>query len=226
VPQPKPTPTPVQRPTPTLVQRPTPSPVPAAAAAAPQSKPAPTPEPALAPAPKPEPKQQPPARITTRTLAATAAPAAAALADEDDADSQTLLRRLVFAAEVSAGITAAPARIRTPLGVSPLLDCQLRLCIAIAGAPHPLMRSELSRGWLTKEQQAWLEPALEDGVRRGGFTATGGRGKANRGARYSLADPTVFDGVTWEAVTAAVEAQRRARERRQVGSGAGAAAAS
>jgi hypothetical protein len=225
VPQPKPTPTPVQRPTPTPVQRPTPAPVPAAAAA-PQSKPAPTPEPALAPAPKPEPKQQPPARVTTRTLAAAAAPVSAALTADDDADAGALLRRLVHAAEVSAGLVAAPTRVRTPLGVSPMLDCQLRLCVVLAGSPAPMLRSEISRGWLTHEQARWLDAALADGVRRGAFTETGRRGRAGRGSRYSLADPTVIDGVSWGAIHTAVEAQRAARERRKIGSGAGAAAAS
>jgi hypothetical protein len=197
--------------------QPTPAPVPAPPVAD-------QPEPEPKPDPEPEPEEPKPARVTTRTLAAAAVPAAATLA-EDDADSQTLLRRLVFAAEVSAGLVSGPTRVRTPLGTSPLHDAQLRVTVVLAGAGRPLMSSEISRGWLTPEQKQWLESALADGVRRGAFTASGGRGKANRGARYSLADPTVFDA-SWEAVTAAVEAQRKARERRQVGSGAGAAAAS
>lgn len=239
--KPAPAPAPVQepKPTPTPVQRPAPAPVPAAAA--PQPKPAPTPtpkpEPTNQPTPppkpeqpepktEPEPKQQPPARVTTRTLAAAAAPVSAALTADDDADAGALLRRLVHAAEVSAGLVAAPTRVRTPLGVSPMLDCQLRLCVVLAGSPAPMLRSEISRGWLTHEQARWLDAALADGVRRGAFTETGRRGRAGRGSRYSLADPTVIDGVSWGAIHTAVEAQRAARERRKIGSGAGAAAAS
>ena len=140
-----------------------------------------------------------------------------ALGDEDDEDSQTLLRRLVHAAEVSAGISAASTRVRTPLGVSPLLDCQRRLCVVLAGAGRPLLRSEITRLYLSSDQVPWAVPGLASGVRRAAFSMTGARGRSGKGARFALVDPTVFD-ISWEEVTAAVEAQRVARECRKLGS--------
>jgi hypothetical protein len=197
---------------------PKPAPTPKPAAAATEPKPAP----AATPQPKPAPKPEPPARVTSRTMvAASAKPAAAAIADEDDEDSQTLLRRLVHAAEVSAGIAAAPTRVRTPL-VSPLLDTQLRLCVVLAGSDRPMLRSEISRLCLSREQQPFLVPALLDGIRRGAFARTGGAGKSGKGARFSLLDPSVL-GVSLQSVSAAVESQRADRERRRsrIGRGGG-----
>ena len=216
------------RPVPTAAPPPPMQPTPPAAAPkpplpAPKPSPAPTvavPKPAAAdpeptPQPKPAPKPEPPVRVTSRTMAAAIAkPApAAALADEDDEDSATLLRRLVHAAEVSAGIAAAPTRVRTPLN-SPLQDCQVRLCVVLAGSDRPLLRSEISRLSLSREQLPFLIPALLDGCRRGAFNRVGGAGKSGKGARFSLVDPSVF-GVSDESVAAAVEAQRAERERRR-----------
>ena len=222
-------------PAPAPAPQPAPAPVPPPPAPAPP--PPPAPEPQASPAPPPEPEQLPPLAPPTPPApprqppeqpppapspppappapVPAPVPAPAAGPDDADADAGALLRRLVHAAEVSAGLVAAPTRIRTPLGQSPLLDTQLRICTVLAAVGRPMLGSEISRGHLTPGQQRFMRPALEDGVRRGGFVATGGRG--GRGARYSLADPTVFDGVTWESLNAAVAAQRQARERRRAG---------
>jgi hypothetical protein len=130
-----------------------------------------------------------------------------------------LLRRIAFAAEVSAGMASAPTRVRTPLGVNPLLDTQLRIAVVLCNAGRPMMASELSAYHLTPEQKVWAASALEDGCKRGGFTATPGRGRSGRGRLYSLADVTAFDGVSWESLHAAAAAQREARGRRKLGSG-------
>ena len=207
---PAPKPEPKPQPNPALASQPKP-----ASAPAPQPEPRPEQKSAPEPQPKLEPKPPPPVRVTSRTMAAAIAkPApAAALADEDDEDSATLLRRLVHAAEVSAGIAAAPTRVRTPLN-SPLQDCQVRLCVVLAGSDRPLLRSEISRLCLSREQLPFLIPALLDGCRRGAFNRVGGAGKSGKGARFSLVDPSVF-GVSDESVAAAVEAQRAERERRR-----------
>ena len=200
-------------PKPTATPEPEPEPKP------PTPEPGPEPKP---PTPEPEPEPKPPpvaARVTTRTLAATLAPRPAA--DENVSDEAALLRRIAHAAEISAGLDSAPTRVRTPLGVNPLLDTQLRIAVVLCGVGRPMMASELSAYHLTPEQKRFLSPALAEGVRKGGFISTGG-GRSGRGRLYSLADVTVFDGVSWEALHAAVEAQREARERRKLGSGASA----
>ena len=100
------------------------------------------------------------------------------------------------------------------------MDTQLRLCVVLAGAGRPLLRSEITRLYLSSDQVPWAVPALASGVRRGAFSMTGGRGKSGKGGRFALVDPTVFDA-SWESVNAAVEAQRAQRaerERRKLGS--------
>jgi outer membrane biosynthesis protein TonB len=205
------------KPAPAAAPQPQPAPqlTPAASAPAPVAAP---PEPD--PEPEPEPKRAAvPSRVTTRTLAAAIVPTATATVAGDGDEESQLLRRLVFAAEVSAGLVSGPTRVRTPLGLNPTLDAQLRVAVVLCGAGRPMMASEISAYWLTPEQKIWLSPALEDGVKRGGFTCTPGRGRSGRGRRYALADVTVFDGVSWESLHAAVAAQRDARERRKLGSG-------
>jgi len=229
-PAPKPPPTPAPRPAPVApglmpgwpvaaTPEPEPEPVPPAAVA-PEPEPEPVP-PAATPEPKPK-TAAVPARVTTRTLAATIVPTETATVDGDGDEESQLLRRLVFAAEVSAGLVSGPTRVRTPLGVNHVLDTQLRCAVVLCGAGRPMMASEISAYHLTPEQKVFLAAALEDGCKRGGFTSTGGRGRSGRGRLYSLADVTVFDGVSWEALHAAVAAQREARERRKLGSGASA----
>ena len=137
--KPAPTPNPVApEPAPTPEPKPAPAPPgllpgwPVAATPEPEPEPEPVPPPpAATPEPEPEPAAVP-ARVTTRTLAATLAPAPTA--EETVSDEAMLLRRIAFAAEVSAGMASAPTRVRTPLGVNPLLDTQLRIAVVLCNA--------------------------------------------------------------------------------------------
>jgi len=122
-----------------------------------------------------------------------------------------LLARIAVAAEVQAQLTIAGVRrVRTPLGVSPLLDCQRRIAVVLAAADGPLTAGQIGTGHLTRAQRDYRDAALADGVAAGVFAAVGG--VAGRGTRYVLRDPEPL-GSSWgevHAAAAGVQARRAA----------------
>lgn len=182
---------------------------PAHARPAPPPVPPSAPIPAARPTPTPVAKPAPPAPPRPAAVTKPVSPPAT----DPEPELLALQRRATFAAEVSAGLVAAPQRVRTPLGLSPLLDTQLRLCVVFAAAARPLTVHDLTQSWLSKSQIEFLKPALADGVRRGGFTVAGAVGRY--GSRYTLADPTAFDA-TWESVNSHAAGLRARRDARRV----------
>lgn len=177
------------------------------------ARPAPPPVPPSAPIPAARPTPTPvakPAPAAPPRPAAVTKPVSPPATDPEP-ELLALQRRATYAMEVSAGLVAAPHRVRTPLGVSPLLDTQLRLCVVFAAAGRPLTVHDLTQRWLSKGQIEFLKPALADGVSRGGFTVAGAVGRY--GSRYTLADPGQFDA-TWESVNAAAAEARHRRDAR------------
>jgi hypothetical protein len=125
------------------------------------------------------------------------------------------LARIAAAAELQVQLaTATASRVRTPLGVSPLLDAQRRIAVVLDAADGPMTASDLVAGHLTKAQQKVFRAALNDGLRRGVFAAVGG--VLGRGARYSLADPEPI-GLSWDEVRTAADTVRARRGSRQAG---------
>jgi hypothetical protein len=123
------------------------------------------------------------------------------------------LDRIARATETAATISANPhLRHRAAAGLSPLLDMMRRIAVALATAEVPTTASTLTLKYLSKPQRPLLEPALEEGVKLGAFTSTGG--VTMRGVKYLLADPTPL-GITLEEIHARVEVNLRAREDRR-----------
>lgn len=185
--------------------------------------PAPAPPAPDTPAPDtPEPKPVVEAPATPAPLAPAPRPARPPRVRREPVHTDTateLLARIAVAAEMQTRIaTAAATRVRTPLGVSPLLDAQRRIAVVLAAAEAPMTASALTLGHLTPQQRDYRDAALADGVANGVFAATGG-GITGRGARYILRDPAPLD-TTWAEVNAAAEeirARREARRARQAG---------
>ena len=186
---------------------PTPAPVPAEQA---EPEQAPTQPAAPEPLPKPE-VSRPPTRAARPK--STPKPATPKLTPEPATPvtlATELLSRIAHAAEVQARLTIAGAsRVRTPLGVSPLLDCQRRIAVVLAAADGPMTAGQLGTGHLTRSQRLYRDAALVDGVAIGAFARAGG--VFGRAVRYTLRDPEPLSS-SWDEVHAAAGALRRRRE--------------
>ena len=198
------------------VARPASAPKPAESATPPSP---PTPEPTPAPPPAPKPPLEPePARAETPVpVPEVSRPPTRAVRPRPTPKPATpvtltteLLSRIAHAAEVQAQLTIAGAsRVRTPLGVSPLLDCQRRIAVVLAAADGPMTAGQLGTGHLTRSQRLYRDAALVDGVAIGAFARAGG--VFGRAVRYTLRDPEPLSS-SWDEVHAAADALRRRRE--------------
>lgn len=151
-----------------------------------------------------------------REPSAPAAPEPSAPSPEYTALDSEYLRRIATAVEAQAQATTNPHyRYRAPLGASPLLDTMRRIAVCLVVESKPTTASILTLNYLTRAQRTFLESALEEGVRLGVFTRTGGKNPQRRGAKYVLADPTPL-GCTWPEINAAAAAILAERERRVV----------
>lgn len=210
-PKPAPEPVPQPAPQPALPTAPAakpPAPQPAAKPV-PQAEPKPEPKPAAPPPPAPQPAPEPELELS-RPPARAERPKPKPKPAVPTSLTTELLARIAVAAETQAQLTIAGAsRVRTPLGVSPLLDCQRRIAVVLAAADGPLTAGQVGTGHLTREQRRYRDAALADGVALGVFAAAGGT--LGRGVRYTLRDPEPL-GCTWDEVHAAAAAVRLRRE--------------
>jgi hypothetical protein len=126
---------------------------------------------------------------------------------------QAFLSRITEAVEAQVTMALNPQyRHRTLVGVSPLHDTMRRIAVALVTEDEPTLASRLTLHYLSKGQRAYLDSALEEGAKLGAFARTGGSGRDHRGAKYTLADPTMI-GVTWDEVNGTAH---RIRAQRQV----------
>lgn len=124
---------------------------------------------------------------------------------------EELLQRLVVATEATTTLAVAGAgRVRTPLGISPLLDTQRRIAEVIV-AYGPMNRRELAINHLTRQGRKYRNLAIAEGVRMGAFAVMG----IGRWRRVELIDPAPL-GVSWDELKKAAEAILRRRAEREL----------
>ncbi|MBS9532615.1 hypothetical protein KIH27_03330 [Mycobacterium sp. M1] len=116
-----------------------------------------------------------------------------------DATLIGLLQHMSSAMDTLTMALVAPhVRHRTPAGASTLTDTMRRIAVALVVEGKPTNATRLAKGYLTKRQRDFQEPALAEATARGAFRSVGGQALGH-GTRYALADPTPL-GLTWDEV--------------------------